>query len=433
MQLKVLIEATGKSWTLKPGREYLMGTSPDCDIMVESIDDSIAFIKFKFDGIGSLWHIENLKKDSTTLLNNQRLTRSIIQAQSQLKVVGQSIVLMPEAIVAPTQVSRQVPQYQRAATQDGSSLNPIVDKAAEYAKIGIAGAEKLFKNVQAAANDMNERSIDRDRYVRNNSKSGSGVIEIGYAGLSSPTDGAGVNLPGFSMSTTMKVDRSKVAEICEQLYEHVNHEINDGTLGNAQSRIVTYVLDRAREEERESRRYILATHNTKNDVRTTIFIRFLGSGDNLFVGIDVYILGQLDSQLYGSRQWSTFLLILISPFTLFLTLIPASSMWDKLRKRVQYEGDIKLARRQEFPGKAQFDAFDEDDVLIFIKTTLHAASDSIAKIFTASKLPIDSLDAFMKQVDSGSATVVNNYGSMDMRGAAFGSGNKAGYSNSVSK
>ncbi len=41
MQLKVLIEATGKSWTLKPGREYLMGTSPDCDIMVESIDDSI--------------------------------------------------------------------------------------------------------------------------------------------------------------------------------------------------------------------------------------------------------------------------------------------------------------------------------------------------------------------------------------------------------
>jgi hypothetical protein len=330
----------------------------------------------------------------------------------------------------------QAGRYQRAAPQDGSSLDPIVDKAAEYAKIGLAGANKLVQSARAVVDEMDGRSIARDSYGRNNSNKGSDVIKIGYAGLSSPTDGAGVNLPGFSMSTTMKVDRSKVAEICEKLYEHVNHEINDGTLGNAQSRIVTYILDRAREEEREARRYILATHNTKNDVRTTIFIRFLGSGDNLFVGIDVYILGQLDSQLYGSRQWSTFLLILISPLTLFLSLIPASSMWDKLRKRVQYEGDIKLARRQEFPGKAQFDAFDEDDVLIFIKTTLHAASDSIAKIFIASELPIDSLDAFMKQVDSGSTTVVNNYGggSIDMRGAAVGgAGNKAGYSNSVSR
>ena len=231
----------------------------------------------------------------------------------------------------------------------------------------------------------------------------------------------------------MKVERTRVAGICERLYQHVDHKINDGMLGSAQSKIVTYTIEELR--GKEARQYIQVAHNTESETRTTIFIRFLGSGDNLFLGIDVCILGELDKKAYGAMQSSTVLCILLSPITLGISLILAYSMWDKVRMRAEYEGDVALARRQGFPGPIKFDAFDEDDITIFIKTTLHAASESILEIFEAEKLPVESLDAFIKQVDSGSTTIINNNGSgsIDMRGAAVGAGSKAGYSKSVAK
>ncbi len=416
MQLRIFLETTGQSWTLKPGREYLMGTSPDCDITVTSIDDSIAYIKFKFDSVSSFWHIENLQNDYTTLLNNQRLLRSIIQVQSQLKVVGQSIVLSPEMASAPQPVYTQ--------QRDTSSIDPIVDKAIEYVKKGVTGAEKFIDR----AGEQYDKYIDS----YNKPKEGEKLIQLSRSGISSPTDGAGISIPNFSLATTIQIDRTEASRICKKLYQNVDQKVRGGILGNARSRIVTYVLGTL--NTKKSRDYILVTHNTDDDIRTTIFIRFLESGDNLFVGIDTYMLGKANRRTVYWRLLLTIFLISLSLVTIFLSLIPAYLMWSKVSKRWSYEGSFGLALRQEFPGRMVFSAFDEDDILMFIKTTLHTALGSIEQVFQEEGLPIDSLDAFMKQVDSGSTTVINNHGgSIDMRGAAVGAGSNAGYSKSVSK
>ena len=424
MQLRIFLETTGQSWTLKPGREYLMGTSPDCDITLTPIDDSIAYIKFKFDQVGSFWHIENLQKaDFVTLLNTQRLTRSIIQTQSQLKVVGQSIVLSPEMAVVQPQA---YPQNNYPSTEQPiPSLNKFLQKAAGYAKKTSAGAEKIIDS----AGDKYDKYIGN--YTQNTQ--GKKLIQLSRSGISSPTDGAGIPLLTFSLATTFQIDRSEVSRICKRLYENVDKKINNGSLGKGRSRIVTYCLCENPKPEYK-RDYILVSYTTHDEVRTTILIRFLESGDNLFLGIDTYVLGKTNRPPVYRRICLSLLLILISPWTIFLSLIPFFLMWEKVNNRLRYGESLRVALRQEFPGKIKFNAFDEDDILMFIKTTLHAALGSIEQIFQEEGLPIDSLDSFMKQVDVGSTTVVNNYGgSIDMRGAAVGAGSNAGYSKSVSK
>ena len=439
MQLRVLLESTGQSWTLQPNREYLMGTSPDCDIMVTPIDNSIAYIKFKFDNIGSFWHVENLQKsDFTTLLNTQTLTRSIIQAQSQLKVVGQSIVLLPEMANNPQPVYTQ--------QRDASSLDPIVDKVAEYAKIGLANANKLVESARETTYEVNERSSDHNQINKlsisqqGGVRQGERVITLSRSGISSPTDGIGINLADYSLNTTMQISRTETTRICGELYTHVIKKINGGSLGNARGRIITYKVNLYSGED--LRDYIIANHTTLDKTRTTILIRFLESGDNLYLGLDAYVLGQLNQLKFFGYIFMTIIVplfvsntlanilnmssMVIFPFWVLITLF----MWRKVITRYRYEGDLGVALRQEFPGKIKSSEFGSDDIIIFIKTTLYAAVSSIREVLQDKELPIESLDTFLEKVTGGSTVNITNSGSgtVNAQGAAFGDGSRASYS-----
>jgi hypothetical protein len=238
--------------------------------------------------------------------------------------------------------------------------------------------------------------------------------------IGSPEDGVGIEIPSFRLYQTYRLDRDRLAGICESLYDKVYQAVNEGSLGNARTRVVFYRKDTLELDDR--RKYILVTRDTAHGIRTTIFIRFLSFGDNLYVGLDVYVLGGLNWLKFLLKL--AFSLILIPWILLGIPLIVIIVIWWKLFWRVQYEGKFWLALRQEFPGKVESDSFDSDDTLMFSKTTLHMAIRVIRDVFQEEEIPLDSLDYYASSINNVSnISISTGGGAFEMIGSALGNAN----------
>ncbi len=238
--------------------------------------------------------------------------------------------------------------------------------------------------------------------------------------IGSPEDGVGIEIPSFRLYQTFRLDRESLSGVCESLYDKVYRAVNEGSLGNAKSRIFVYRKDTIELDDR--RKYILVTKDTAHGIRTTIFIRFLSFGDNLYVGLDVYVLGGLNWFKFLLKL--AFSLMLVPSILLIIPLIVLIVIWWKLFWRVQYEGKFWLALRQEFPDKVGSDSFDTDDILMFSKTTLHMAITAIRTVFQEEGIPLDSLDYYASSINSVSNISINTGGgAFEMIGSALGNAN----------
>jgi pSer/pThr/pTyr-binding forkhead associated (FHA) protein len=117
MQLRLTVEGSSQSWTLKPSREYILGSGAVADIQL-SVGHGVAprHVKLSFDMQQSVWMIEDLSGGLGTQLNSQPVIRSVISQQARI-CLGGSVFLsaVPEraavkAATGVTQVSN--PAYQ---------------------------------------------------------------------------------------------------------------------------------------------------------------------------------------------------------------------------------------------------------------------------------------------------------------------------------
>ena len=195
--------------------------------------------------------------------------------------------------------------------------------------------------------------------------------------------------------------------------------VNDGTLGDAKTRPLIYRKNAGIDED--IRKYILITRDTMHGNRTTVLVRFLEYGENLYVGLDVYSLGQLSWLKLLKKVVITAVLMGLSFLLIPLFIIPI--LWWKLVWRAIYEKRIWLAVRQEFPGQIGGVPYDFDDVFMFSKSTVNLVTKTIREVFEEEGLPVEDLNTFIQQINNVT-NVSTEGGAISMIGSALGAGNK---------
>jgi FHA domain len=101
-ELKVVIEQTGNSYTLKPKREYAIGSGPDCDIRLPTRPDiSSAHAKFSFDEFDKTWYVYDLGSTSGTFVGTERISDYPILNKTQI-ILGSEIYLVATPVGSET-------------------------------------------------------------------------------------------------------------------------------------------------------------------------------------------------------------------------------------------------------------------------------------------------------------------------------------------
>lgn len=386
MQLRVFV--SNKTYTLSPTRDYVVGIGEDCDLPVGGMDDHpIDYLRLSFDQEQAAWLAFEIDAKCQMSVNGQRKLHFFIRSETKISVDNQFLI---------TAIPEEVSQAQTPFSIDSNvrrNIDPLVTR--------------------------NSTTITSPGY----SEQRIPIINLGlpWFKISSPSDGVGIWLRSFDLHQTYSVERNKVGMIREKLYERVYQSVSNGSLNNAKVRLLKYRKTDLLQED--VRKYLLVTRDTIHGNRTTIFMRFLEYGDNLFVGIDVFSLGRISWARFSARLLFTFVLFFLSwlIIPLFLIII----LWWKIVWRMNYEKKFWLALRQEHPGKIGIGPFDDDDIIMFSKSTLHLAVRAIRDVFSEENLPIDSLDRFIQNINN--TTIVNK---IDNRGGNIGQ-NIVGANNTV--
>jgi hypothetical protein len=101
MNLKLFLEQTGQSWTLKQGKSYTIGSGQDCDIILSQFSGVInQHLRLSFDPVGDQsWVIENLSSSIATFINGQTQKRAIVQREVVIQLApGVILTAKPEAL-----------------------------------------------------------------------------------------------------------------------------------------------------------------------------------------------------------------------------------------------------------------------------------------------------------------------------------------------
>ncbi|MEH2078073.1 MAG: hypothetical protein V7K57_27365 [Nostoc sp.] len=261
------------------------------------------------------------------------------------------------------------------------------------------------------------------------------VVDVGVTSFKDPAKSAGIQIYSSSLYQTYHVSRDKVKQICERLYNHVVDDLNGRNLGDSRFRIITFRegvnLVRDHRYDNQERTYIVITRDTLRDTRATILVRFLTYSDNLYVGVDTYVLGKFNIFAFIRKVLLTVLLpwFAITP----LSFVPGLNVllwliylcilflaWWGLIQRIRQVGDLGTALRLEFSKVLDLGYFNLDDVTMFTKSNLYTIVTSIKDVFKIEKLPIESLDAFIRNINNIN---ISAGGNINMSDSAIGVSN----------
>lgn len=257
------------------------------------------------------------------------------------------------------------------------------------------------------------------------------VFNRGFLDIHDPTDFAGIGQPGFSIAHTYMVDKQQLPLICDELYAHVLDKLQAEAVGKVTLRTTDY-LDGRHQNREQPRKYIVVEHNTNRGTRSSIFIRFLPFGDNLYVAVDSYVLGSINwlsvlvralitlvpvfiifaylsitaamysltaqFNQYGQRQSSGLgagFFCCFVPLVFFLLLL-----WIDVFRAFKQHGNVTLALRQNFSHAPNDQSFNVDDVLMFFKSALPLVIFSVRDVFETYDLPLHTLDDFVANVNN---------------------------------
>lgn len=207
--------------------------------------------------------------------------------------------------------------------------------------------------------------------------------------------------------------RQKVGRATEKLYERVLQKVNDGTLGEG-VRIINFWYEKGG----DSRKIIRISSDTEHGVRTTIFVRFLGHGDNLYVALNAYVLGDLDIRRFLIKVFISSILLAFSWMLIPLAILIL--IWWKLVWRIRYEGKVGLAFRQEFPGGIGNDLFNLDDIAMFSQSAVSLIVPTMKQVFEEEGLPTEQLEEYAARINN----ITVDTGGGNILGGAIGMNNQ---------
>jgi hypothetical protein len=96
LKLRLLANDQEQSWTLKPAREYTIGTSPSFDIELTDISIDVN-LKFVYDTYSQAWYVSDLSNRGNLTIDGQPLQSHEIRANAKIGIErGVSIDLIPE-------------------------------------------------------------------------------------------------------------------------------------------------------------------------------------------------------------------------------------------------------------------------------------------------------------------------------------------------
>lgn len=253
------------------------------------------------------------------------------------------------------------------------------------------------------------------------------VFNQGFFDFRDPTDFAGIRQPRFSIAHTYTADKTQLPQICNELYTHVLSRLKDESIGKVSVETTDY-LDSRQQGKEGPRRYLVVESETNRGTRLSIFIRFLPFGDNLYVGVDSYVLGSLDWIGLIIRVLITLVPLFIiffyfsvvslislsgqfrqgetggSGLGLFCCIVPAISivllLWIDVFRAFKRHGDLYLALRQNFNNVPSDHSFNIDDILMFFKSSLPLVIFSVQDVLQKHDLPIKTLDDFVANINN---------------------------------
>jgi hypothetical protein len=265
------------------------------------------------------------------------------------------------------------------------------------------------------------------------------IVDVGVSSFKDPARSAGLYISSFRLYQTYHVERDKLPQICDKLYTYIIDELSRRNLGDSRFRIITFKeglpginFVRNDKYDNQERRYIVITRDTIRSTRATILVRFLRYSDNLYVGVDTYVLGELNIFAFIKK-------ILLTVFLPFFAIAPLSIIpglnillwliyfcilflaWWGLVQKVREAGDLSTALRLEFTRVLDLGSFNLDDVMMFIKSNLYTVVTSIKDVFELEGLPIESLDAFVRNINN--ININTGGGDLNMSGSSIGVGN----------
>jgi hypothetical protein len=166
MQLKLFIERLGKSYTLKPGRSVVVGSSSDCDITVPSkVQEKL--LRFSFDSTTQAWTVEALS-NSGMLINDQPSNHEVLREITRIKTKGGALVVTPEG------AQKLIPSD--SLVYNGSAHASMPQAIKEEAAQRFQSAQTGLSNfVEKSANDYANRQKAKVR------KPSSSLKEISWA------------------------------------------------------------------------------------------------------------------------------------------------------------------------------------------------------------------------------------------------------------
>lgn len=248
-----------------------------------------------------------------------------------------------------------------------------------------------------------------------------------------PAEAIGVNLPGFSLYHLYSdIEADKAKDICQEVYSRVLAALKTQTPEHAKSVKIKYA-DYQHKDEEGPRDYIVVTRETPRGTRATILVRCLSYGNNVYLGIDSYLLGSLDKiallrrVLYSLVPFAFLLcpLLFVIPSILVsamagpfaqqssLTdslqpigicavpiLIFALFFWTDVIRGLSQHGNLVLALRESFNNIPDTETFNLDDVFMFLKSVLPIILFSVRDVFQENGLDIKTLDNFISTVNN---------------------------------
>lgn len=257
--LKIFIEGRENSWTLKPDREYIIGSGGDCHISFPEEEIANQQLKFKFDYSSNRWYVENLDQSHLAYFNNEPLTEYSITNECNISIGNQLFfVATPEDNKADYSINKNFLDEENPEELRGFWL-------------------KSFSF------SFNKKLALKDKSDLEN------VTDILYKGVN-----------------------EKLQE-----YKTIDPYFHEGL----NFRIINY-KDEQYKNDRD-RLYLQMEWETIRKTQITTMLRFFLNGDNLYIANDFYALGRINKISLGFHLMilAYILLFLIIPFLFFIIFL----------------------------------------------------------------------------------------------------------------
>lgn len=158
MQLKLSIEQLGQTYTLKPDRSYIVGSSPDCQIVIQS-EPQEQSLRFTYDAVAQAWVVEALAT-SGMLVGDRPCKHEVLRQVTRIKIRGGIVfTAVPESTYQATAAA--MPSRPSTSNDLAQAIKNDATRAFQATQ-SIVGevAPKVFNATKSAVGEVAQLSAE---------------------------------------------------------------------------------------------------------------------------------------------------------------------------------------------------------------------------------------------------------------------------------